>query len=85
MTSLGIFTRIEGSAGLPAAAFTSNGHLGKKAVQVNCGVRSLTDYAESIREGGYSAAFCASVSTTAIFCTNSWGKPCLSFKYSGLL
>jgi hypothetical protein len=33
----------------------------------------------------YSAALAANVSTTARFATRSSGKPCLSFKYSGLL
>jgi alcohol dehydrogenase, propanol-preferring len=33
----------------------------------------------------YSAALAASVSTTAMFCTNSRGMPCRSCKYVGLL
>ena len=33
----------------------------------------------------YSPAFAANVSTTAIFCSSSCGKLCLSFRYSGLL
>jgi hypothetical protein len=38
------------------------------------------------REGrDYSATAAAKLSTTAMFCSNSFGKPCRSCKYVGLL
>lgn len=35
--------------------------------------------------GNYSATAAAKASTTAIFCSNSFGKPCRCSKYAGLL
>jgi|SRR5580658_7071592 hypothetical protein len=43
------------------------------------------DWLEIIVGRGYSLAFAATVSTTAMFCSNSDGTLCRSCKYAGLL